>query len=1158
MKRRKNLCKGDNIMKKTFVFVLLAAALAVLLSLAVSAMDNGIMYEIVDDAVTITGYNGISTTIVIPEEIEGKPVTRIARYAFDRMNITGVTIPDTVEEIGEKAFFRCFELTQIDLPKSLKSIGHNAFAYTGLVEVDLSVCPNLKNVGAYAFAYCEQLKKITLSNDEITYGKGIIMECPELETINNISILEDLSSYFSGNFKLFTNKPKTITVNHKVIINGNVWNYIDVEEIIVEDPTGTIVDGRILNIFPSLKKITLGERITEPEEWAMTMEQYGEYLKNWKPEDGIPKKRYEYYDIDQERGIIYNKTRYDDSGIYEMVYVLPEWEGAEILYMPDDYTMPPACGELFNQCKRKAVVFSNMKFAGGFGGGDVGNTVFFFPERVEIPGVRTASLQDYTPETYPYNDFSSEPVQEKKDTVEKIADNSKYTKSALAVDMPFTDVSPEAWYFAATNYAYHNGITSGTGEGLFAPDVNLTRAMFVQMIAKIEKADLDSYADRNTFTDVKAGTWYHNAVEWAYENGIVSGMGNGIFAPDDMITREQMAVILYALVGNDDNSAEIEMMFNDASTVSSWAFKAMKWAVGSGYISGMGDKTLSPKSNATRAQALQILYRYIDNTKIDYAQTEIKVSKAFSDNMIIQRGEKITVWGELADRENEGRADIGKYVKVDLGGKSFGYGVIDENGQWKAELDRILPASDEKIKLTVSTNNQKYEYDGIMLGDVYMLIGQSNVYYSINNYATMTNMFFPAYFTYDFAPYLHKTKYMDNVRLFKSSSEDYKYYYMTDYTVYDDVLHERGWQKPDDPAKDFKGVNGQEDSTFYDYRRTGAEPMACEIFSAYGYFTACEIYERTGVPTGMIQVDGSGYSIGAFMPGELCEEMHTDTKQGTQYTDIVTGMKSRFIYNQCIHPLENLSIAGLIWYQGESDGFNTTWSLSDPSTSFAYRWSALMEYLRVHMGNSDFPVFLTEFPMCAAVSSDAYIDLGGVRADESLAIKMTNNSYLISTSDLWTNKSYFEQVHLPAKPAMAKRLGQMMANIIYGNSNDISKSCGPIMTNVEYGDGEIIVTFDNVGDGLKFYGGTYTGGFTLNSEITIIPQGMFPVNGRIRTPISDPKNVQIIGKDKVRIECDYSEFAGIAYNACSANSFPANCNLCNSYNIPAVAFSSYK
>ena len=97
--------------------------------------------------------------------------------------------------------------------------------------------------------------------------------------------------------------------------------------------------------------------------------------------------------------------------------------------------------------------------------------------------MRTACLKDYDPETYPYyNDFSSETESVPVLGSGKIADNSDYTKVALAVNMPFTDVSPDAWYFAATNYASHNGITSGTGEGLISPKMTATRSQICVIV----------------------------------------------------------------------------------------------------------------------------------------------------------------------------------------------------------------------------------------------------------------------------------------------------------------------------------------------------------------------------------------------------------------------------------------------------------------------------------------------------------------------------------------------------------------------------------------------------------------------------------------------------------------------------------------------------
>ncbi|MBQ7500571.1 MAG: S-layer homology domain-containing protein [Clostridia bacterium] len=1128
-------------MKKTFVFVLLAAALAVLLGIAVSAMDNGIMYEIVDDAVTITGYNGISTTIVIPDEIDGKPVKKIAPYAFERSDVKSVILPNGLEEIGQKAFFRCYDLSRMNVPASLKSIAQNAFSYTGLIEVDLSVCPNIETIGAYAFAFCDSLKTFTFPEVEGNIGSSALEHCRSLEKVNrNVSVGYSGGGTvsFKGDYSLVNPDLKYLSLKQTVNLGYDAserqdWGqYRNVEEIHIEDPVNTIIDGTNLAHFDSLKTISLGERITQPENSLTTTN--------------------EFYDIDQKLGIIYSKSKLDKAGKYVIQYVIPEWEGAEILVIPDNtYKIAPGA---FNQCKRKAVVFSEanqgtVAFATTFKESLIKNTVFFFPDRVEnVKGIKTVSLKEFDPYSYPYNELALEDIPNVNsfEPIERIADNSDYPRTAQALNLPFTDADASAWYFEAVNYAYHAGFTSGTGGSVFSPGVSVTRAMFVQMLAKIENAALEEYGGRNSFTDVPSGAWYHDAVEWAAEKGMVAGTGEGIFEPEAKITREQIAVMMKAVCGGDE-SADISV-YADADSVSSWAVGPVRWAVGAGYLSGMTQSELAPRSEATRAQSVQILYRYIDKTKIDYVEGDVKVSKAISDDMIIQRGEKIKIWGELVDSENEGRADVGKYVKVSLGGKAAAYAVVDKTGAWTAELDRTLPASGEKLKLTVSTKNKTLEFNGVMIGDVYMIIGQSNVFYSFYNYQSVSGV----YFTEVFAQYLREMKYLDNVRLFRSTSEDYKYYRMNDIYVYSDVIHDRGWQKPDDPAMDYEGKdrNGH-DSPYYVYRYTRAEPTAAEVFSALGYCFACEMYERTGVPTGVIDIDAAGYSIGSFLPAEICEAHGTDRRDDTSYVDIATGMKSRFVYNQCINPIMNYSIAGLIWYQGESDAFNCRWNTAGDSYSFAYRWRDLMTYLQKNMGGgSGFPVLLTEFPMCTCANALMYIDVAPVRTDESFAVSMTDNAYLISTADVWTDKAYWEQIHAPAKAGIAKRAADIFAAVVYGESDDISTVCGPSIKNVEFGNGEITLTFDNVGDGLEFFGGTYSGGFYLCSGD--------PLTGRSRYEIADPGKVAIIGKDKIRITCDHTAYSGITYWSKAETCFPYDCNLCNSSGVPAGSFAVYK
>ncbi|WP_166544285.1 S-layer homology domain-containing protein [Acutalibacter sp. 1XD8-36] len=174
----------------------------------------------------------------------------------------------------------------------------------------------------------------------------------------------------------------------------------------------------------------------------------------------------------------------------------------------------------------------------------------------------------------------------------------------------FTDVKPGAWYYTAVDYAVTEGLFSGTSATTFAPNSPMTRGMFVKVLGN--KAQIDS-ADYPTssFSDVKQGAWYAPCVEWAAQNGIVNGTGNGRFSPDQSVTREQMAVILYkyAEFTDCDMTVRAGMLdkFPDGGKTSGYAKYAMEWAITHGLLSG-SDGKLDPQGTATRAQVARIFY----------------------------------------------------------------------------------------------------------------------------------------------------------------------------------------------------------------------------------------------------------------------------------------------------------------------------------------------------------------------------------------------------------------------------------------------------------------------------------------------------------------------------------------------------------------------
>ena len=176
-----------------------------------------------------------------------------------------------------------------------------------------------------------------------------------------------------------------------------------------------------------------------------------------------------------------------------------------------------------------------------------------------------------------------------------------------AGELPFADVAANAWYHEAVQYVYENGMMLGTGETSFSPETKLTRGMAVTILHRLEK---EPAAAPNPFTDVADSAYYNEAIAWGAENGIVNGFGNNIFRPDSSITREEFAAILcrYAQYkGMEDSGSGDLSAFTDGDKVGSWAVEYMRWAVGNRVINGNGDGTLRPAGTATRAEAAQML-----------------------------------------------------------------------------------------------------------------------------------------------------------------------------------------------------------------------------------------------------------------------------------------------------------------------------------------------------------------------------------------------------------------------------------------------------------------------------------------------------------------------------------------------------------------------
>lgn len=188
------------------------------------------------------------------------------------------------------------------------------------------------------------------------------------------------------------------------------------------------------------------------------------------------------------------------------------------------------------------------------------------------------------------------------------ANTSKWTN-------PYSDVKESSWYYDAVRYVSSNGLMQGTKDTAFNPNAKTTRGMIVTILWRMENEP--KAAKAIAFTDVKNGKYYHDAVAWASEKGIVGGYSSDRFGPEDNITREQLALILYnyaASKGYKTDTAADLSAFSDAGKIHKWGKDALSWANAEGLINGTGSNLLNPLGAAERCQVAAILQRFVENT----------------------------------------------------------------------------------------------------------------------------------------------------------------------------------------------------------------------------------------------------------------------------------------------------------------------------------------------------------------------------------------------------------------------------------------------------------------------------------------------------------------------------------------------------------------
>ena len=207
--------------------------------------------------------------------------------------------------------------------------------------------------------------------------------------------------------------------------------------------------------------------------------------------------------------------------------------------------------------------------------------------------------------------------------------NNEKDPSEVTWKNPFTDIKESDWFYDAVKYVNENGFMKGITDTEFAPENNITRAMFVTVLYRIEnEPDMSSEILGYPFEDVDSKSWYTDAVYWARKNGIVNGVTDNEFAPNDNITREQMAAIIfryakYKNIAPTDNWA-IKLDYADLEEISDWAAEAVMYCKLKGLMQGKDNNMFDPKNSATRAETAAILQRLTENkytSRLGYSMT---------------------------------------------------------------------------------------------------------------------------------------------------------------------------------------------------------------------------------------------------------------------------------------------------------------------------------------------------------------------------------------------------------------------------------------------------------------------------------------------------------------------------------------------------------
>ena len=491
-------------------------------------------------------------------------VTSIGEYTFSWCtSLTSATIPDSVTSIGEFAFHNCKSLTSMTIPRSVVSIGYDAFGWCESL-TSVTILDGVRSIGNSAFTDCKSLTSVTIPNSVTSIGRGAFSSCASL---TGIWVAEGNSHYVSDASGVLFNKDKTTLVQCPgafavYTIPGSV----------------TSIGDDAFSGCASLTSVTIPDSVTSIGNYAFSCcgsltdvyftgtETAWNCITIGTANDAL-----------KNANIHYNYVSHTHS--YKAVVTAPTCTSKGYT------THTCACGDSYVDTYTDAL-----------GHAWDSGTVTKQPTATET-GVRTY-------------------------TCTRCHETKTESIPAVSVDVTqmFTDVTKN-WAYPGIQYCVTHGIMGGMGDGTFAPTGTTTRAQIVQILYNLEGTP--AVSGTTPFTDLTAN-WYKPAILWAYQNNVVAGTSPTTFAPDQPVTREQIAVILtqymFHVLKMERTWTPADLStFPDGANVSGWAKEAMQDAVALGLINGTkapdGKVYLDPQGSAARQQVATILMNFCQNVK---------------------------------------------------------------------------------------------------------------------------------------------------------------------------------------------------------------------------------------------------------------------------------------------------------------------------------------------------------------------------------------------------------------------------------------------------------------------------------------------------------------------------------------------------------------